>query len=101
MDTVHGLCRRLVDPDHVGTGVIGQAEGCMEESLRCHIVDERPVTQAQQACLVLRSAGSDATYIDWGRNLTGGQRLHRIQDLHVAGTPAEVPSQVAGCLVSR
>ncbi len=101
MDPVDCLCCRGVDPDHIGAGMVGEVECSVQQTVRIHVVDERPVAQGQFGGLILRPAGTDTTDPDRDRNITGGNRLHGIQDLHVAGAPAEVSTEVAGCLVPR
>ena len=100
VDAVDGLGGRGVDSDHVGPGVVGQAEGGVQQAVGRHVVDERAVAEAQLGGLDLHPAGPDATQGQGHRYLARGQRPHGVQDLHVAGAPAEVGAQVPGRIVA-
>ena len=100
LDAVDGGRRRGVDADHVGPGVVGQSERPVEHPLRRQVVDERPVAEAQLACLVLGSAGAQPTQRQGHGHLAGRQRLDGVEDLHVARAPAQVGAEVPGGVVT-
>ena len=100
LHTVDGFCCRGVDPHHVGTGVVGEAERCVQQALRRHVVDEGAVSEAQLGGLHLHPAGPDAAAGHGHRDLARCKGFDCIQNLHVAGAPAEVGAQVAGRMVT-
>ena len=100
LDALDGRRRRCVDPHRVGPGVVGEVQGCVEESGRPQVVDERPVSQAQLGGLVLDAAAADTATGHSHRHLVPGQRLDGVEDLDVAGAAAEVGAEVAGDIVT-
>ena len=92
-----------VDGDHVGPGVVGQADRSVQQARDLHVVDEELVAQGEFAGLVAGRPGPDAPdglQRRPGQPVgPGGQHLHRVEDLEVAGAAAQVGPQVAGGLL--
>ena len=86
---------RRVDGEHVGPGVRGQVEGGVEQARDAQVVDVAPVAEAQLAGLVLRPAAPTPAERALER-LALGHRLDGVEDLDVAGAPAQVGAEVAG-----
>ena len=92
---------RAVDAHDVGPGVVGQSQGGVEQSGHAQVVDEGAGADGQAAGLVLDPAAADARGQHGRRDLVGGERLDRVEDLHVAGAAAEVRAEVTGRVVAR
>ena len=99
VDSVDRLGRRGVDPDHVSPGVVGQPQCRVKEIVRKQVVDVVAVAEGQLVGLHLGHAGADPALGQRHRHLAGGQGLHGVEDLHVAGAPAQVGPHMAGRVV--
>ena len=85
--------------------MVGEAEGAAEHSRRGHVAHERLVAQRELRALVAGAPRADtAARIRHGERLaapSGADQLHRVDDLDVAGAPAEVAEQSVFDLVAR
>ena len=95
-NAVDGFRSAGIDPQHVGPGVVGEAERPVEEALGPDVVHVAPFTEGEFDALVLRSGLADPIGQGRRRDVAGGEYLDRLEDLRVAGAAAEVPAEATG-----
>ncbi len=92
-----------VDGDDVGAGVLGEVQRGVQHPGHADVVDVVAVAEGERRSLVFRTRSTDR-----GRELrleraAMGHCVDRVEDLHVAGAPAEMCPEVGlhGCLGER
>jgi hypothetical protein len=96
---------RRVDAHHLGPGVVAEPQRRVQHARDHHVVDVPMVAERQLVAPVARGARAHApAAVDLGKgfpSLGGGRVLDGVDDLDVAGAPAEVARQAPGDLVPR
>ena len=100
MDAVDRLSGRGVDAHDVGPGMVGQPQRRVQQTLGKEVVDVGTIAEGEFEGLHLDAAGSHASAGQGHRHLTGGQGLHGVENLHVAGAAIQVGAQVPGRVVA-
>ena len=96
---------RGVDPQDPRARVVGEPDGAVQHPGHRQVVDVRLVAERELAALVARGAAADASAAIHGRERAAGahagRQQHRVDDLDVAGAPAEVAGERRGHLLAR
>ena len=100
-----GPCARGVDAQHAGPRVRRQRQRAVQHARHRQVADEGPVAQRGERRIHARQRLADMAVGARRRHgraaLHGGQQLHRVDDLHVAGAAAQVQVQRLGDGLAR
>ena len=87
----HGFGWRGVDAEHIGAGMVCQADCAVKHVRQENIVNVGAFACCQLGRFVFHARCADSAGFCRLRGFALRQRHHRVKDFHIAGAAAEVP----------